>query len=253
LIDKEFVTNNRAAFDSKALTGKTGAYVGQTGGVMGRLLDAKKGDPVFQLVGTKYPVLKKGDTPFIGQRDNPINGMGLAITSKAKNPALAAQWADYAYGPEGHMLFNFGIEGESYTMVDGFPTYTDLVRKHPNGIQQALATYNRATYNGPIVQDERHIVQYLDRPQQRDALAQWSRTRASESKLPAITPSPEESRRFAAIMNEVNVYTEEMFIKFILGVEPLSNFDAYVAQVKRMNIDEAIAIQTAALARYNLR
>lgn len=253
LVDKEFITNDRATFDSKALSGKTGAYVGQTGGVMGRLLDAKKDDPKFDLVATKYPVLKKGQIPFIGQRDNPINGMGLVITTKAKNPALAARWADYAYGVEGHMLFNFGIEGESYTMVNGNPTYTDLVKKHPLGISQALSSYNRATYNGPIVQDVRHIVQYLARPQQQDALDKWSLTKASESKLPAITPSPEESRRFAAIMNEVNVYTDEMFVKFILGVESLDNFDVYVAQVKRMNIDEAIAIQTAALERYNKR
>lgn len=41
-----------------------------------------------------------------------------------------------------------------------------------------------------------------------------------------------------------------MTLKFILGVEPLSKFDDYVSQVKKMNVDEAVKINQAAYDRF---
>ena len=41
-----------------------------------------------------------------------------------------------------------------------------------------------------------------------------------------------------------------MDLKFILGAEPLDNFDKYVEDIKSMNIDRAIEIQDKAYKRY---
>ena len=41
-----------------------------------------------------------------------------------------------------------------------------------------------------------------------------------------------------------------MMLKFITGVEPLSNFDQYIAQVKAMHSDELVAVRQAAYDRY---
>jgi len=54
-------------------------------------------------------------------------------------------------------------------------------------------------------------------------------------------------------MSEINTYTDEMLLKFIMGNESLDKFDAYVERLKQMKIDDAIAIQQAALERYNQR
>ncbi|MDR0450475.1 MAG: hypothetical protein LBH26_04340 [Treponema sp.] len=54
-------------------------------------------------------------------------------------------------------------------------------------------------------------------------------------------------------MSEVTAYRDEMNAKFLLGTESLSNWDNYVNTIRRMGIDRAIAIQNAALARYNAR
>jgi putative aldouronate transport system substrate-binding protein len=45
----------------------------------------------------------------------------------------------------------------------------------------------------------------------------------------------------------------EMTLKFIMGQEPISNFDNYVAQIKQMGIDSAIKIKQDALERFNKR
>ena len=254
LLDAEFITNDMAAFNAKVLNDRAGAFLGYTGSNIGVYLDAKRDDPNFDLVAAPYPVINRGETPFSGQRDFPLPGNGLVITTAARNPELVAEWADYAYGEEGHMLFNFGIEGESYNMIDGFPQYSDIIMNNPDwGVANGLGMYTRAVYSGPIVQDERYIVQYLGRDQQRDALDKWFRTDAENNIMPPVTPTPEESQRLSAIMTEVSTYANEMFVRFIVGDEPLANFDQYRQQLRRMGVEEAIAIQQAALDRFNAR
>ena len=153
------------------------------------------------------------------------------------------------------MAFNFGIEGESFEMIDGYPTYTDIVMENPNGlpISQAMSTYIRGNYNGPFVQDLRYLEQYYTLDEQKATLDVWGGTNAINHVLPPVTPTSEESREFASIMNEVNTYRDEMTLKFILGTAELSEFDTYVENLKKMGLDRALEIQNAALERYNTR
>jgi putative aldouronate transport system substrate-binding protein len=51
-------------------------------------------------------------------------------------------------------------------------------------------------------------------------------------------------------MADVNVYSEEMVLKFIMGVEPLSKFDEYVGKIKELGIEEAIAVTQSAVDRF---
>ncbi|MNI78179.1 hypothetical protein D3C73_1345300 [compost metagenome] len=71
--------------------------------------------------------------------------------------------------------------------------------------------------------------------------------------MPFVTPTKEESSKFASIMTDINTYRDEMFLKFIMGVEPIDNFDKYVKKIQSMGIEEALVIQQAALDRYNKR
>ncbi|MBW7462021.1 ABC transporter substrate-binding protein, partial [Paenibacillus sepulcri] len=128
-----------------------------------------------------YPVLNKGDRPKFGQRTNLYTGSGgVAISSKSGNVEEAVRMLDYGYSPEGHLFFNFGLENISYTMVDGYPTYTDLILRNPDRLapSQALAMYNRASYFGPFVQDVRYLEQYYVLPEQKEATRIWSDTDA---------------------------------------------------------------------------
>ena len=53
------------------------------------------------------------------------------------------KWLDYAFCKEGHMLFNFGVEGLTYKMVNGYPKYTELITDNPagSGHDQAIGNY----------------------------------------------------------------------------------------------------------------
>ncbi|MBQ2743192.1 MAG: hypothetical protein IJF32_10360 [Oscillospiraceae bacterium] len=47
----------------------------------------------------------------------------------------------------------------------------------------------------------------------------------------------------------VQTYTEEMLIKFMLGQEPLSNFDTFRETLKEMGVDEVVAAYESAYNR----
>jgi putative aldouronate transport system substrate-binding protein len=257
LVDQDVATLQMEQVAAKMTSGRAGSSMGWMGSRLGVWTNAARPtNPSFTLAPAPFPVVNKGDSPKMGSTELPFSNSGsCAITASSKNITLAARVLDWAYGDEGHMFYNFGIEGESYNMVNGYPAYTDWILKNPSGwpIAQSLGAYVRSVYNGPFVQDLRYFEQYMVLPEQQNAIKVWTIEGSLKYTLPAITPTPDESREFAQIMNEINTYRSEMELKFILGTENLSSWDNYTSTIKRMGIDRAIAIQEAALARYNAR
>jgi putative aldouronate transport system substrate-binding protein len=214
----------------------------------------KSKDPSFKLVGVPWPVGPAGKS-YGPMAINAIQPVGTAISAQSKYQKEAVKWLDYCYSEEGKMLFNFGIENESYKMVNGEPVYTDAVLHNPDGlaVSDALIRYAMAVSNGPFVQDKRYYPQILVYPEQKQTLDTWLKSCDPSLQMPPITLTEEESQRFATIMNEINTYVQEMFDKFVMGQEPLDNFDNYINTLKGMGIEEAINIEQAALDRFNAR
>ncbi|MCZ8520354.1 MULTISPECIES: extracellular solute-binding protein [Paenibacillus] len=254
LLDKDFALHtDTKSLDNQMMSGSSGATVHLLSGGMGRWMDAgKKKDPRFQLVAAPYPTLKKGERAFIGQRDFKYNpAVGKAVTGESQHPELAVRWLDYAYSPQGSMLFNFGIEGESYTMEAGVPKFTDAIAK--NGkytLQQMVSQYTKP--NGPYLGDSRKSFNTFK--EQDEAVKIWSETDAAKHVMPLfITPTVEESKEIAKRNTAILSYKEEMFVKFVMGKEPIDNFDAYVKRIQEMGIGEVTKIYQAAYDRYNQR
>lgn len=255
LLDKNFATLTGAQKDTAMTNGTSAMSLGLTGGnIGGWSSNAKKTGNGFKFAAAPYPVLKKGDTPKFGQLDSRYTTYcAAAITTNCKNPEIAAKVLDYGYSPEGIKLFNFGKEGESYTMKDGKPTYTDLILKNPDGVSigSMLAKYT-AVGGSPTIQQKDYIMQYLALPEQREALKTW-KTDMAKYMLPRISLTPEESSDAASIINGINTYVNEMTFKFIMGTEPLSNFDKYVEEINNLGLQKYLKYQQDALERYNKR
>ncbi|BFT73932.1 ABC transporter substrate-binding protein [Paenibacillus sp. P36] len=255
LLDKDFAAPNDKLFDNKMTTNLIGATASFNGGGIGKYAGLMKDkDPKFDLEAAPYPVLKAGDKAIWGQKDFAYNGVGAAISTANKNPIETVKWLDYAYGDKGDLLFNYGVEGTSYKMENGKATFLPEILNPPAGtsIQQAIAKYNRATWSAPFVLSDNFQMQYLALPQQKKALEVWSQPTA-ERKIPLVSPTQDESSKFASIVTDIQTYQDEMLLKFIMGVEPVSNFDQYVKKIQSMGIDEAIKIQQGALERFNKR
>ncbi|TVX99178.1 extracellular solute-binding protein [Cohnella terricola] len=257
LIDRNIATVDTKTMDASILTGRSGASVWNAGAGIGTwqpFLQTK--EPNARLAPAPYPVLKKGERPKFGQRSFDYVGTGgVAISAKSPNVEAAARMLDYGYSEEGHLLFNFGIEGQSYMIKDGYPTYTDLILNNSDKLapSQALAMYTRASYFGPFVQDVRYVEQYYNLPEQKRAVELWSGTDARLHMLPRVPMEEWESAELSAIMQDVETLVEEMSLKIILGIEPLDSYDDCVADLRALGVERAIALQEKALKRNGFR
>lgn len=251
LIDQDILTMNTTAIKANVQNNIIGSYVGIMGGDMGFFLNLLYGKGTsFDLMGVKNPVLKKGDPIELGQAEFLYARRGAAITTACKDIPLAVKMLDWRYSKEGYLAFNFGVEGKSYIMKNGKPYYTDEILKHPKlDAATSLARYACASISGPFVQTKEWVLQVNTMwPQQKEALANWSLAKNDKILPPFISYTEAESKRIASIMNNVNTYYSEIFLKMMTG--KFTNIDSFVKTLKKMQIDEAIKINQAAYERY---
>ena len=166
------------------------------------------------------------------------------------------KWLNFFWTEDGHNLANFGIEGLTYNWVDGFPKYTDEIMKNPDGLSvvNALSKYAPDGGGGRFWrQDSRYWQQMMALPQQFASGQMLVKTGDVSRCLFPTTPTVEESREEASLLNEIKTYRDEMTLKFIVGAEPLSNFDEYLKRINGMGVQRVLDIQQAALARYDSR
>ncbi len=258
LLDKNMVSLDNQQIRAKMLNGEAGAMYGAVVGGIGVILNAKPGNvPSFDLVAapqiTKTPTVK----PEFSAKEDMVNlVIGVGISGSCKNVELAARHLDYGFTEEGYMLYNFGIEGVSYNMVDGYPKLSELLTNNPDGMTlTALAPrYLRASYNGTFVQDERYVEQSFTYPeQQKNAYTQWANTNMSAHIIPPITLLAGELNDDASIMTNIKTYVDEMFVAFVTGKEPIDNFEKYIAQLESFGLERTISSRQSALERYNKR
>ena len=67
---------------------------------------------------------------------------------------------------------------------------------------------------------------------------------------PSSVPS-DVADEYSSIITEVNTYLDQMVLSFIMGMEPLDNFDAFVQEMKDLGIETAIEYQQQGLDTYN--
>lgn len=257
LLDKNLASVDSKMLDTYMMNNRMGATVGLVGGNLGKWTTAMKGnDDKFSIVAAPYPVMNKGDEPEMAKCDwdaNPVSG--YAISAKTKNRGLAVKFLDYGYGEEGSMLLNFGIEGDSYEMVDGQPKFTQKMMDILNGVNTEMTShfYSMGTYSGPLVQDKRLVEQTLIYDTQKDAYNIWSVPKAFEHKMPPVQYSDEESEIRSSIMTDLTTYKEEMVMAFITGSRPLSEFDAFREQLRAIGVEDVLKVENAAYKRYQSR
>lgn len=255
LLDPDIASVGRDQVEEKLFAGNAGASIGYNASRLGGWIKATEGQDGFDFVGVQFPVKNAGDTVKFAQKDFPVNGLGVAVSGNIDRSKLEGtlRYLDYFYSEEGLLLNNFGLEGASYEMVDGSPVLTEAILSadDPSAV---FANYARSGYSGPFIQSWDFYKQYgFKYEQQKEAIAKWSDSEALAYKMPYVTPTPEESEELASIMSQINTYRDEMYAKYLFGVETLDSYDDYVQNLIDMGIERAIEIQQGALDRYNNR
>jgi putative aldouronate transport system substrate-binding protein len=254
LIDPDFLVSDRKDRDAKMISELAGAYYGLLNSEMGTYTTTmRKINPAFDLRYTHLPKAPDGqeycfytDVPYAVMN----YGYGFATTNKY--PVESMKMLDYFYGEEGRVLMSLGIEGVTYKIENGEYKFTDLVLNNPDGLpmDRAISKYTPAGISARLYQDPRYWDQMMALPNQKEGIKILCATN-NDRMLPKFSLTPDESSRLSIINSEVDTYRGEMFAKFIMGQSDINKeFDNYLAVLKTLNIDEAIAIQQKALDRY---
>ena len=71
--------------------------------------------------------------------------------------------------------------------------------------------------------------------------------------LPATSMTSEEGIAYNSAYTAVKTLVDEYTVKFIMGTEPMENYDKFIKQLRQFGIEECIGYQQAALDRYSQR
>ena len=267
LIDPDYLTHTKAG-DGRGIMAAGNAFAtydacgGGASNIFPYLLEAglisDESEMVSEMVTTVPVTSVKGQNAKFSKMNGlyDASGSSAAISKRLADEGgekfeAAVYLLDWMYSDEGHMINCFGIEGESYNMVDGYPTFTDVVLHNPDGLNvaAALSLYARGHQNGPVVQDTRVNDQYYSYSAQVAGMKLWTKTDFGKYMYPAgAAIATDNADDFATITANIKTYKDEHEAKWITGQEELTEdaWNAYVAQMEAFGLSRAIQYKQAA-------
>ena len=242
LISEDFATMDEATAQSMLLQGQSAVLFGNNS----RLNTLAKSLPEGGVI-TGGPVLHRPDQDkaLYSFADNYVtNGDWTYISADSQNAELCLQFLNYVFTEQGNLLRNFGIEGESFEMVDGEPVYTDLVKNNPNGYSLDAVARSYALVNWPGIHADVQNRQRHPSQSQVDAYMIWSDTDFDKYNPIYTAVMDEYLDEYTDMWTDIDTYVKECRVKFISGQMSLENdFDAYIAHLKEMGMDRVIEIK----------
>jgi len=178
------------------------------------------------------------------------NGVRVGITKDANQP-LAMEFLNYVWGnKDGVRLTTAGVEGVHWNFVNGRQTLVNDIINHPqfnvilrlrqiggfHFIDLQTQEFNLARGVG---QYKAGIELILASPDKRIAA------------LPGFIPLDNEQSVINQYWADIQTYIDETVVKFIMGSEPLSNFDAFRQRLDTMGINRVAAEYQKMYDRYS--
>lgn len=260
-IDPSYITNGWGDLDGNLANGISVAafhYVSDMGNIT---TAAKEKNPDFELVACPYPVAEKGQTAEFQGVSAEAYTQALAISAKSENIEEAIKWCDYIYSEEGNILHTFGVEGDTFEIVekDGEKhySYTEKITKPENSgvtsIAQAIYKYCLPANHPGLTQHPDYLASYYPLSLQKDALELWNKNldAARKHTLPDVLAySKEESRELTDIKEIAENELEIAISDIILGKASIDTYDAAIKKAKENGYNRLIEITQAAYDRY---
>ncbi|GAB2540860.1 extracellular solute-binding protein [Gracilibacillus alcaliphilus] len=191
-------------------------------------------------------------SPEIVLPGNPgINRGAFAITNNNEHPEASIRWVDYLYSQEGRDFFDQGPEGYLWEMgEDGEREFLDIPEEFDSSEDYRGSLTPAYGIPVPMLVDLVEGSPRSDFDLFIEAETQEKVDAYAETPYPLTYLTDEEQEIVNGIEVDLMSYVEQMEAKFITGVEPLSNWDAYVSTIESMNVDQYVEIHQEAYDRW---
>jgi putative aldouronate transport system substrate-binding protein len=243
LVDIDFATRNEDAWKRMITTGESGCII-HSPDTVGAWMSS-----ITPMMGGHNPGLTEDQRiEYRLQTFRCRPPYSAAITTACKDVKAAMTFLNYGYTKEGYMLYNYGVEGETYNIVDGKVVYTDMMLHNPEyPVLDAILKFK--AHIGPFVrfEHEGNPAITLDNMATR---AFWTEDSGTALNLPMISLTAEEGEEFARIMTQVYTYQNTAVVNFIMGTKSLDEFDKYVEDMLSLGLNDVVGLEQAAYERY---
>ena len=150
----------------------------------------------------------------------------------------------------GQRLANWGVEGETYTMEDGQPQYTDMVKNDAECFMYMLTQTRYALQWAPTIFDSNVATASYDAVQ-KAAMEMWTEGREAYLLVPKnATPTPEEQEIENQYGGDVATYLWENIFKIVTNQQALDSYDGVVETANSMGLTELTASKQSCYDRY---
>jgi putative aldouronate transport system substrate-binding protein len=182
---------------------------------------------------------------------------GVMISKKAldsKNFVAMMQFVDWLwYSDEGQMLAKWGVEGQTYTGSVEDDTFklapdVDWAGLNPSGTKQLNVDYG--FFNGVFAyggSTKFLNTQFTEEEKKFQEVMAQRQLRPAE---PAHPLTPEEREQTTLWATALKDHVNQQSLRFILGQRPLSEWDAYVQELKGKNMDQLMEVHNKAYERF---
>lgn len=213
-------------------------------------------EPSFNLTGISNPVKKAGDeTHFRSTAMVSNNVSAMTVTTVCENVELAVQWCDFWYSSQGSDIWNYGIEGQSFTRnAQGKVELTDLVINNEWDASPENALMNYCLYNltlASYVPSERQLFFFTE--EDMDTYYNWM-AGDGDYLLPVLSITGNDSNEYNRLAADLETFTSEMVVKFITGeLSVETDWEEFTAQIKSLGAETMVAMYQEAYDQYLLR
>ena len=207
-----------------------------------------------KLVGMPAPTYN-GEEIHLGFVGNCADlSQSVSISTQVENLELLMHFFDYLYTEEGNTICSYGVEGETFVYEDGTPVMTDFVYNNPD-YNSTIVKVSTMLTRFPICYD--CSIEFLDpnlSAEGIEATEIWAATTKNDWVMPKVMLTADESTLISSQRNDISTHVQEYTLKAITGENDLdATWDAYVAEVKAMDVDAITEAYQAALDRYENR
>lgn len=249
LIDQEIFTRGGSARETLLgdnIGGSTHDWFGSTAGFNNSVGEKV---PDFEFLPIAPPASASGVVAEYDFRAT-VRDLGWGISSENEHPVETIKYFDYFFTEEGRRLMNFGVEGLTYNMVDGKPVFTDELLAESNIVDKLKKEYGVQVEVG-FHQDFEYEKQWMNEIALEGVNEYLDNGYIVQNRLPNLNYTQEEQARIQELLGPINTFRDETGQKWILGAESVEEgYDAFVNQLKQMNIEELLEIYNTAYDRY---
>lgn len=237
----------------RATRGEVGFMYNDTpfGGVYGSMTD----DPNCNW----WPINDVAETPD-GQNHfmsevSLVKQEGLVVSTACEEPEAAVGFLDYWYSYEGYLLANYGFEGEHWNYDEnGIPQFIPEVVNQYENVNLAMCSFTSQDVGG--VYADLRLAEAGDNPwtdREYACFEAWSTRKDSAYRIGKLTQlTQEEATAASNLYSDILTYVATSALQFVNGdldVDDDAVWNAYVENIKAMNVDELIAIVQGAYDR----